>query len=191
MTKSLSGKQQRQLALGILGVISLLLAALIVLPIWSINASYEARIDQLQTRLERLRSNAEADEALRPRYEQLVRSQTTTGHHLKSSAEAVAAAELQRIVKSILSRNSTQVLSTQILPAAEEQDFVRVALKIRLRGPIEGIVQSLYDIEANPTFLFLDKVSIRSNARRRLRGGNQVNQFDNEFELIAYMPKPL
>ena len=82
-------------------------------------------------------------------------------------------------------------LSTQILPAAEEQDFVRVALKIRLRGPIEGIVQSLYDIEANPTFLFLDKVSIRSNARRRLRGGNQVNQFDNEFELIAYMPKPL
>jgi general secretion pathway protein M len=191
MIENLSKKRQRRLAIGLLNVIALLLVTLVVFPIWSINDSYESRIDQLQIRLERLRSNAAADEALRPQYERLVRSQTTAGHHLKSDTEAVAAAELQRLVKGIVTRNSTQILSTQILPAAEEQGFVRVSLKVRLRGSIGGIVRSLYDIEANPTFLFLDKMSIRNSARRRTRSGIQIDQFDNEFELIAYMPKPM
>jgi general secretion pathway protein M len=191
MIENMPKKQQRRLAIGLLSVIGLLLVTLVVLPVWSINDSYGSRIDQLQTRLERLRLNADADEALRPQYERLVRSQSMAGHHLKSDTEAVAAAELQRIVKSIVTRNSTQILSTQILPATEEQGFVRVSLKVNLRGSIEGMVQSLYDIEANPIFLFLDKMSIRNSARRQLRGGIQINQFDNEFELIAYMPKPI
>jgi len=191
MIQKLAHKQQRQLAVGILSTVILLVLAVTVLPVLTVNAAYNTQIKQLQTRLERLRSNVTADEALRPQYEQLVRSQSTTGHHLKSDTEAVAAAELQRIVKRIVSRNDTQILSTQIIPAGEEQGFIRVALKVRLRGSLDGIVQSLYDIEANSTFLFLDKMSIRSSSRRRARNSNPINQFDNEFELIAYMPQPL
>lgn len=191
MMQKLSKKRQQQAAVGILSAIVLLLSASVALPIWSINAAYEARIGQLQTRLLRSQSNALADEALRPKYELLMRSQATTGHHLKSNTPAVAGAELQRIMKGIVSKNSTQIQSTQILPAAEEQGFVRVVLKVRLRGPVEGIVQSLYDIEADPMFLFLDKMSMRSSATRRPRNGNEINQFDTEFDLIAYMPKPL
>lgn len=191
MIRHLAQKPRRQLAVGILSAVVLLALAVTVFPVWTVNAAYNSQIKQLQTRLEQLRSNVTADEALRPQYEQLVRSQSTTGHHLKSDTEAVAAAELQRIVKRIVSGNGTQILSTQIIPAGEEQGFIRVALKVRLRGPLDGIVQSLYDIEASPTFLFLDKMSIRTSSRRRARTSNPINQFDNEFELTAYMPKPL
>ncbi len=191
MIRSRSMSRQQQSALAILTVVALLAVSAIVWPVWSANAAYEARVTQLHTRLEQLRSSAEAAEALRPQYEQLIRSQTSAGHHLKSDTESVAAAELQRIVKSITTSNAAQILSTQILPASEERDFVRVALRVRLRGPIGGIVQAIYDIEANSTFLFLEKLSIRDGAKRRTMRSNATNQFDADFDLIAYMPKPL
>jgi len=191
MMAQLTKYQEQKLAIGILVAVVVLLLALIIVPVWSANADYAAQIEQLQTRLQTLRSRASADEALRPRYEQLVRAHAAAGHHLKSDTEAVAAAELQRIVKTIASDNAIQILTTQILTTAEEQGFIRVALKVRVRGPIEGVVQSIYDIEANQTFLFIDKLSLRDGARRRIRGTAQVNQFDADLDLLAYMPKPL
>ncbi len=156
MIGELTGDQERKLAIGILGMVVVLQLALIIVPVWRANADYASQIDQLQARLQTLRSRVAADTALRPRYEQLVRSQAAAGHHLKVDTEAVAAAELQRIVKAITSNNAAQILTTQILPTAEEQGFIRIALKVRVRGPLEGIVQSIYDIEANQIFLFLD-----------------------------------
>ena len=191
MIAHLTNNHESKLAIGILGMVIVLLLALVIVPVWSTNATYDSQIDQLRTRLRTLQSRAAADVTLRPRYQQLVRSHATSGHHLKSDTEAVAAAELQGIVKTITNNNATQILTTQILPTAEEQSFIRVALKVRVRGPLEGIVQSIYDIEANQTFLFLDNLSLRDGARRRIRGTAQVNQFDGDFELIAYVPKPL
>jgi hypothetical protein len=191
MTGQLTKDQERKLAVGILGFVAVLLLALVIVPVWRANADYSLQIQHLQTRLQSLQSRAAADAALHPRYQQLLRSHAASGHHLKSDTEAVAAAELQGIVNAISSRNSTQILTTQILPTTGEGGFIRVALKVRVRGPLEGIVQSIYDIEANQTFLFLDKLSLRDSARRRIRGSAEVNQFDVDFDLIAYMPKPM
>jgi hypothetical protein len=191
MILRLNEVQQRRLAVAILCGFALALMAVTVLPAWLTSADLNAQIGQTQARLQRLQIQADADEALRPRYEQLVRSHASSGHHLKSDTEAVAAAELQRIVKAITANNTTQILTTQILPVAQEGDFVRVTLRVRARGALEGIVQSVYDIEASQTFLFLDNLSIRNGARRRIRGTDEVNQFDSDFDLIAYMPKPI
>ncbi len=191
MIGQLTRDRERKLAIGILSMVVVLLLALVIVPVWSANANYDLQIKSLQTRLQSLQSRATADAALLPRYEQLVRSHAASGHHLKSDTEAVAAAELQGIVKAITTDNATQILTTQILPTAEEQGFIRIALKVRVRGPLEGIVQSIYDIEANQTFLFLDKLSLRDGARRRIRGTAEVNQFDADFDLIAYTPKPM
>ena len=145
------------------------------------------RIDDMQQRLHVLRAGSAADEKLRPRLEQLRQSQLSNGHYLTSGTESVAAAELQRIVKQITGNNETQILSTQILPPSQEEQFVRVALKVRMRGELTGIVGTLYDIESNGTFLFMDNVSIRDSARRR-SSRQGADMFDADFDLIAYMP---
>ena len=191
MIAQLTTDQERKLAVGILGIAVVLVLLLVIVPVWNANADYAAQIDHLQIRLQTLRSRAAADTQLRPRYEQLVRAHAAAAHHLKSDTEAVAAAELQRIVKTIASNNATQILTTQILPTAEENGLVRVALKVRVRGSLQGIVQSIYDIESNQTFLFLDKLSLRDGTRRRIRGTAEVNQFDADLDLVAYMPKPI
>jgi len=188
MTEYLAKLNQQYLAVGILVALIGGLVFTAVWPVWSANTSYQDRIDTVAAQLGRLRGNAVADEKLRPRLEQLRQSQLSDGHYLKSGTEAVAAAELQRMVKSIAGNNATALLSTQILPASAEEDFVRVALKVRIRGPLTGIVGSIHQIESYPTFLFLDNVSIRHSARRRTIMQGVSDQFDGEFDLIGYMP---
>ena len=187
MDELLEKVNQQHLALALLAAFICVVLLVTVWPVWSANSNYQTRIEQIQEQLHRLRTAAATDEELRPRLEQLRRSQLTDGHYLKSGTEAVAAAELQRIVKRIAGSNSTQVLSTQILPAGQEEDFVRVALKVRMRGELTGIVGTIYAIESNGTFLFMDSVSIRASARRRNPRQASNDQFDCDFELIGYM----
>jgi len=188
MIEQLSAIQQRRLAIGILASLVAAVLTITILPVSSTNASYETRIDLVERRLQSLRADVAAYEELRPRIEQLRQSQVADGHYLRSSTEAVAAAELQSIANRISASNGTQLLTTQILPARQEGDFVRIALKVRMRGDLEGFIQSIYDIESSPTFLFMDNVSVRNSARQGTNRQAAGNQFDADFQIIGFMP---
>ncbi len=92
-------------------------------------------------------------------------------------------------MKTITGRNQAQILSTQLLPVSEEQGFLRVALKVRLRGNLPAILQSLYDIESDGVFMFLDDVALRNNSPGRSQYRQEIRPMDAEFELVAYMPE--
>ena len=190
MIEQLSKERQRQLAVAILAAVVATILLVTVLPIWSANASQRTRIEDIQGQLRELGAELAADAKLRPRFEQLRKSQLSAGHYLKSSTDAVAAAELQRIVKQFTGGSGQMILSTQILPPSQEKDFVRVALKVRMRGALSAIVKSFFDIETNDTFLFIDNVSIRESGRRTLNRNRSNKQFDVDFDLIGYMPGP-
>ena len=187
MIAALTARQRRQLAVAILAMALLLAFSITVLPLWSANAARQENIELLQERLGRLQQMADGDASLRPRLERLKRAQLNDGHYLRGETETVAAAELQRLVKAITGRNQVTVTSTQILPASAEQDFIRIALKVRLRGSLSGLVESIYDIESNETFLFLDQLSLRDASRRRSAVATPAKPFDAELELAAYM----
>jgi general secretion pathway protein M len=183
-------KQQRHLAIAILVVALLLILSATVLPVWIANSSRLDSIQILQHRLYRLQQMADAGVGLRPRLEQMKREKINNGHYLRGNTETVAAAELQRLVKTITSRNHVSVASTQILPATEESDFMRIALKVRVRGPMRGLVESFYDIESDNTFLFLSKLSLQDASRRRVQSETAAKPIDAEFELAAYAYMP-
>lgn len=191
MIRQLDGKQQRTLAVSLFVVVLLVITSIVAIPAWSVNAAYRERIGEMQGRLYELRQMADTDKDLRPRYEQIRNAQRAAGNYLQSSTVAVAAAELQGILKNLAAAYEMQVLSTQIVPAAAEDEFVRVALRARLRGPLPGIVDTLYAIESNDVYLFLDHVSVRNGADRR-RGLQTISvQFETDLELITYMPADL
>jgi len=190
MITTLGVKQQRHLAIAILVVALSLLFSATVLPIWSANSARQENIHNLQQRLYRLQHMADEGVSLRPRLEQMKRDKINNGHYLKGNTETVAAAELQRLVKTITGRNHVSVASTLILPATGESDFIRIALRVRVRGSMQGLVESFYDIESDRTFLFLDKVSLRDAARRRAKAVTAAKPIDAEFELAAYAYMP-
>jgi len=188
MIHQLDNKQQRMVAIALFFIVLVLGVGAIAMPIWSVNAAYRHDIEQMQDRLQELRRIAASGSELRPRYEQVLAAQLNAGHYLKSSTEAVAAAELQRMLKDLASTSGTQMLSTQILPADAADQYVRVGLRARLRGTLPGIVATIHAIETHQIFLFLDNVSLRdsSDPRRALQG--TTVQFELDLDLITFMP---
>jgi general secretion pathway protein M len=187
MIEKLDRKQQRKLAIGILAGLVITVFVMTAGPVWVANASRQAMLDDATERLHRYQQIAARDQELLPQYQALLQKQRSAGTHLRSETSAVAGAELQRIVKSITGNNQAQILSTQLLPVSEEQGFLRVALKVRLRGSLPAILQSLYDIETGDVYMFVDDVALRDNMIGRSKA--QVRPMDAEFELVAYMPE--
>jgi general secretion pathway protein M len=187
MIEKLDRKRQRQLAIAILAGAVIAVLTVTAGPVWMANASRQAALDDAHERLQRYQQIAARDQELLPQYEALLRKQRSAGNHLRSETSAVAGAELQRLVKTITGRNQAQILSTQLLPVTEEQGFLRVALKVRLRGDLAAVLQSLYDIETDDVFMFLDDVALR----HKMIGLSKapVRPMEAEFELVAYMPE--
>ena len=189
MIDNLDRTQQRRLAVGILAALVIAFALITAGPVWMANASRHAALDEANERLQRYQQIAARDRELLPQYQALLQKQRSAGNHLRSETSAVAGAELQRLVETITARNKAQILSTQLLPVSEEQGFVRVALKVRLRGELPAVLQSLYDIESDAVYMFVDDVAMRSNVAGRSQLSKQIQPMDAEFELVAYMPE--
>ena len=189
MMQRLDDRQQQRLAVAILGVAVAVVASLTVLPVYMANASRQGMLDQAQARLVRYQHIAERDRDLLPQYESLRSRQKAAGNHLRSDTVAVAGAELQRLIKQITARHEAQIVSTQILPAADEEGFVRIAIKVRVRGLLPAILQSIYDVETNDVHMFVDNLSIRNNAAGSRHRQLATLPIDAEFDLIAYMPE--
>jgi len=189
MIEKLNRRQRRLLALAILVLALGAVFSVTVLPVLLVNRHYQLTIADLESRQQQLQRAATIGDALQPQYEQLKRWQTTGAQYLKSNSAALAAAELQRLVKRIVVAKNAEVMSTQILTTHQEEGFDRVSLKVRIRGTLENIVQAFYDIETGEPFVFLDNVSVRANRGRRVRGQiSTLQTMDIDMELIGYMP---
>ena len=189
MISELDSNQQRQFAIGILVLAVLAILSLTAGPVWYANASRQAAMDQAQERLLRYEQIAARDKELLPQYEALRQAQKSAGNQLRSDTAAVAGAELQRRVKDITAVHQAQIVSTQILPIATEEGFVRIALRVRLRGVLPSLLQSVYDIETNEVHMFLDNLSFRNNAAGLRQQQMLIRPMEAEFDLIAYMPE--
>jgi len=195
MIDSLTQKQRQLLALAILALVVVLIFTLTVAPLWAINRHYMDTIDGLDHRLQILQRTASEGSGLRTQHEQLKRALASNRHYLKSTSEALAAANLQGIIKRITGSTGMEVLSTQILPAGEEAGFIRVALKVRMRGGLDNTVKVFHALETGQPYLFLDNVSILGRAQRsygklKLKGNTSYGYLLNvDFDLIGYMQK--
>ena len=189
MIADLNAIQQRQLAVGLLMLAVIVFLGVTAGPVWYANASRQAALDQAQERLQRYEQIAARDTELLPQYEALRQAQKSAGNQLRSDTAAVAGAELQRRVKDITAVHQAQIVSTQILPVASEEGFVRIALRVRLRGVLPSLLRSIYDIETNNVHMFLDNLSLRNNATNLRQRQALIRPMEAEFDLIAYMPE--
>ncbi len=187
--EKMDASKQRQLAIGLLVVAAILLLCGTILPVALANRALNGEIETLHGRLQRLETIASQDEELRARYARLRQNQATHGYFLQGDSEAVVSADLQRILKNTTTGHGIQLMSTQILPAVKEDSLTRVSLRVRIRGPMEGLVESLYELESNLPLLFLDNLSIRTavSVRQRLRATSNNSPFEASFDLTAYM----
>jgi general secretion pathway protein M len=189
MIGKLEKKQQRQLAIGILATFIVAVLTVTAGPVWLANTSRQAALDDALERLQRYEQITARDAKLLPQYEALLRRQKDSGKHLRSDTVALAGAELQRRVNSISKGNGARVLSTQILPSSIEEGFIRIALKVRLTGSLPALLESLYDLETDDVYMFVDNVALQDPRSGRGGQSQQGRPMNADLELIAYMPE--
>lgn len=188
MIERLDRSRQRLLATVILAFAVAAVLGMTVLPIWNANASRQETLDDLKERLHDYQRIAYRDASLLPRYRALRQSELAAGHYLKSGTPAVAGAELQRRVKDIAADSRAQIISTQILPFTQEAGFVRISLKVRIRGASAAILEALYGIETDDVYMFIESLTMQENALSRRVQATELRPMDAELKLTAYMP---
>lgn len=80
---------------------------------------------------------------------------------LPGATPAVAASELQKLVKDMAGQAGTEVRSERILPTVERGDLVEVPIEIAVSGEIRQLVDLLARLDRAPLLLAVQDVKVR------------------------------
>jgi len=184
----------RLLALGVLLAVLAAAVAGIGWPLWVAYAEQGERIDEQHRLLAQYRRIAAGSAALERQVQSLKQWQARSNLYLRASTEALAAAELQSLVKQQASVRGGRVLSAQTLAGKQEGGFTRVAVKVRVRTDMAGMLQTLHGLESRRPLLFIDELSIRSLTSRRrdpVSGALlDLVDLDMTIQVSGYMREP-
>ena len=193
MIRQLTNKQQKILAISLFLIVFVVFAGGVAVPIWLVNQYYSDRIDQMNTRLSILKRTTSEGESLLPEYNRLKKFRLSDKRYLKTKSEALAAAEIQRVIKGIIVPNGGEILSTQIISRNQKDKIPQITLKVRMRCDINSLVKVFYKMETGDPFLTIDSLTIRSRNIRRRRSvrNKEVQQapsnLDIQFEISGYI----
>jgi general secretion pathway protein M len=181
----------RTLAVVLLGIALLGAYRLIIAPLVIAYRDGQSRIAQAKELLQRYEALAEQRSLLADRLaEQQERAASAAGY-LTGPSDALAAAELQDRVKSVVEGAGGELRSTQILPAEEleaDLDFRRTTLRVHFVVTIEGLEETLYELETGQPYLIIDDVTVRQErARRRRSQPRDQPRLDVSLELFGYV----
>ncbi len=89
------------------------------------------------------------------------RLQSVSDRFLPGTTPAVAASELQKLVKELATQAATEVRSERILPPVDRGDLLEVPLEIAVSGEIRHLVDLLTRLEQAPKLLTVQDLKIR------------------------------
>ncbi len=187
---NLRGDRQRCVwVLGGMGLLLVLLLALIIYPWWSKMQFYTKAVDQSADHIQRyqrlLDSAPEQRKALKNLHQQLRQGKFFIG----ATNPELAAAELQKRVKTIVTEAQGKLVSTQKVDTEEEGPTREIKVKVRMKGDVDALSRVLHELESQLPIVNINNVSIRSRRTVKGRRRNRVEgyELDVSFELVGYM----
>ena len=87
--------------------------------------------------------------------------ESLSGRFLAAGTPAVAASELQKLLKGMAAEASTEVRSERILPAVERGELLEIPIEIAVSGEIRQLVDLLARIERAPKLLAVLDLKVR------------------------------
>jgi general secretion pathway protein M len=180
----------RTLALVLLALALLGGGRLVVAPLLAAFQDNASRIEQAEILLRRYRALAEQRPAMADRLAAQQELAASAAGYLQGPSDALAAAQLQDRVKSVIEGVGGELRSTQILPARAIEDIAvirRVVLRVQFDVTIEGLAKALYELESGQPYLLIDQLSVREQRARRRDESEMEARLDISLELSGYL----
>lgn len=182
----------RTLALVLLGLALLGGARLVVAPLVAAFQDNASSIEDAKELLQRYRSLAEQRPAMAERLATQEERAASAAGYLQGPSDALAAAQLQDRVKSVIEDAGGELRSTQILPARTiegDGGIRRASVRVQFAVTIGGLAGTLYELESGQPYLLIDQLTVREQrAPRRRRDEPETEaQLDITLELSGYL----
>jgi general secretion pathway protein M len=137
-----------------------------------------ARLTRLTARLETMRGQVASLEA----------GSWWTPLVLDAPSDRLATADLQQRLKSILTRSGGTLTSARVLEPEDAGRFRQVGLDARVGASVQGLRDTLYELESGSPLLVVDDVVIVARRKsRRTRRNVRVPPLDVRFRVVGYM----
>ncbi|OGT05345.1 MAG: hypothetical protein A3F73_10630 [Gallionellales bacterium RIFCSPLOWO2_12_FULL_59_22] len=184
--RALPPQQSRMLALSLLLGSIALIAASIAVPVFLLHRHYGQAIEQQLDLLARYSRISATAPGLAEQLEAL-KAKSAHSFFLKSPVPALAASEIQEIVKSAAGGNGGKISSMQIPEHKDDGNYRKVTVNIQMNASVSAIQKIFYALETQRPYLILDNVSIRSTAWQTQRGLNAPEpEFFVQFDVVGY-----
>ena len=161
-------------------------------PLLAINQSYRERIEDSEFKLQKLRKIAAEKDFWLKRLEEIKRQGKAEGRLIARDTAALASADLQSLIKEAVNHAGGELISTQVIPEHKEEQFNRVAVKVRMTGSTQALRDILHSFESGHPILFVDNLNIRPirNVQPMLPGrkaGKVTDKLSVDFDVIGYI----
>lgn len=178
-----------------IAAISLLLAVVAVIYLVLIQPLYGHYLQNHQqaAKLTRQIASYEHIAENRSRIEQLFESmrpdEERTNYYLQGSTRALASAELQAYVRTVIESSEGSLLSTQPIVRDDDAPERVVKVNVRMSGSVEALVQVLYRVANGFPVLLTDDVLIMRERSAVTRKADDRNEGDLEihFTLTGFV----
>ena len=179
-------------ALGLLIGVVLIFSLGILGPLLAISDSYSERLEDLGFKLQKLRKIAAEKDYWLKRLEEIKKQGKAEGRLIARDTASLASADLQTLIKEAVTRAGGELTSTQVIPEHKEEQFNRVAVKVRMTGSTQALRDILHSFESGHPILFVDNLNIRPirNVQPMLPGrkaGKVTDKLSVDFDVIGYI----
>lgn len=184
--------QQRWLALGLLGLVILLVIFVLIMPLVSMGLDNYEQKQELIFRLQKANRIVAKKDSVIANIDQLKKKYQAQNYFSTRNTEALASADLQKFIKSAISQAGGQLTSTQVLPHIEENGFNRIVVKVRMSGEIDVLRSVLHEIETSTQIMVVDQIDIRPVRGKRNRKTRKIepsNKMNINFQIAGFMRK--
>jgi general secretion pathway protein M len=184
--KSLS--RERLLAVGLLLFAIGLIYMLVLSPLLALRKEYAESVDELEFRLERYRKIAAERPLWSRRVEEIKQHGRVSEQYIAKETPALASADLQTLIKEIVTTSGGELISTQVVPEQQEEQLTRIAVRIRMNGSTRVLRDVLHAVETSQPILWVDNLNLRP-IRMPMRPGSKAapDRLSIDFEVVGYM----
>lgn len=184
--------KSRLLALALLLGVCALLYLLVITPLVRISGDYGESIEDLEFKLQRFRKVAAERDYWLGRLEEIKQQSADKEQFISRDTAALASADLQTLIKKTVTDAGGELISTQVIPERKDQQFTRIAVKVRMTGSTVVLREVLYAFETGNPILFVENLNLRPIriGQPHMPGGKPAKIPDRlsvDFDVVGYM----
>ena len=190
---NITPRQHALLATGLMAVAGGLFYFILVWPALASRAAFHDHLEGLQFQHQKLIETATLAPILEKELAALSSLEIDSSGFLGQKNRGLAAADLQRRLSLIIEEAGGSLISSQVLPATNEDENLlpEITMKMRMRGNIASLREVLESFNTGQPLLFTDNLLVQKRQRGDEPARHDVDKLDIRFDVTAFIYTPI